>query len=192
MNTDPKLRTPLLLTLAAAGTIVLASCSSTSPSAPGGTAPSGPAASTSASPEATAGGSASDDGVEGALAAIALAESETGAVAYELDDQDDDASWEVELADGTTQVTVHVSGDGAAVLETERDDEVDGDDRAALDAAGISLADAIEAAVAAAAGAPLAAATLEDDADGQAWEVKFDDELEVYVSVADGSILRVD
>ncbi|MDR7233254.1 PepSY domain-containing protein [Agrococcus sp. BE272] len=193
MITDSKLRTPFLLTLAAAATIALASCGSATPSAPSGTAPTGdalPSASASGSPEATPGGAAAS--MEGALAAIALAERETGAVAYELDDEDDDGSWEVELAEGTTQVSVHVSGDGATVLSTERDDEVDGDDRAALDAAGISLADAIEAAAAEAGGAPLDETTFEDDGDGQAWQVKFDDELEVYVAVADGSILRVD
>ncbi|MGM1028260.1 MAG: PepSY domain-containing protein [Actinomycetota bacterium] len=211
MSTIAPLRSTLLTALALSGALALASCSTTpqidaastappqsepaeSPtSSPSGDPTSSSSESPTSSPTATTqGGDATAAGIEGAVAAIGLAESETGATAYEIDDGDDD-SWEIELADGTEQVTVHVSADGATVLSTERDDDVDDDDRAALDAAGITLVEAIEAAAAEAGdAAALDDATLEDDSDGPAWEVSFDDDVEVHVSVTDGSVLRVD
>ncbi|GAA1421417.1 PepSY domain-containing protein [Agrococcus citreus] len=204
MSTTAPARTTLLTALALSGALALASCSSTpqiddpseTATAPTATAEtsesSSPSETASASPDATQGGDAAGPGIEGAIAAIELAESETGATAFEIDDEDDDASWEVDLADGTEQITVLVSGDGASVVSTEREGDVDDDDRAALDAAGISLVEAIEAAAAEAGDAAFDDASLEDDSDGPAWEVSFRDEIEVHVSVADGSILRVD
>lgn len=202
MSTTNPARASLLTALALSGALALASCSSSpqiddeaSTAPPQGGASETPTASPSESPTsapaATQSGPAAA-GIEGAIAAVELAESETGATAYAIDDEDDDDSWEIELAEGTAQVTVLVSADGATVLSTERDDDVDDDDRAALDAASITLVEAIEAAVAEAGDAAFDDASLEDDSEGPAWEVSFDGGVDVHVSVTDGSIQRVD
>jgi uncharacterized membrane protein YkoI len=202
MAIGAELRTPFLIVVAVASTAALAACGGIvdQPSnEPGRSA--GPVA-TSAPPHATAsdGGASAEprgggvEGVASAIAAIELAESETGATAYEIEGQDDDRSWEVELADGTEQLTVLVSGDGASVLSTAGERDVEEGDRAALDAASITLVEAIEAAVAEiGGGASFDDVSLEgDDSDGEAWQVSFEDETDVFVSVSDGAILRVD
>lgn len=195
-------RTALLAALGLSAALVLASCASTPPAeetapAPEATADQAPAESTDAAPEESAPAEPQGDGawLESVAAAIELAESEAGGVAYEIDDEDDDRAWEVHVAVGGDQWEVHVSADGSSVLSSERDDDVDSDDRAALDTAGISLLEAIEAAAdEVGEGAVFDDASLEDDDDHGtfAWEVSFDDDLEVYVDVTDGSILHVD
>lgn len=64
-----------------------------------------------------------------------------------------------------------------------------------IHAAGVMLLEAIETAAAEAGeGATFDGASLEDDDDhgAFAWEVSFDDDVEVHVDVTDGSILHVD
>lgn len=130
-----------------------------------------------------------------ALSAIETAEAETGGTAYEIDDQDEDGTWEVEVRVDDRSVEVTVSEDGTAVVSTE-DDDLDEDDRAALDAATITLADAIQMGVAEVGGV-LDDAELEDEDDGlpHHWEVSVDTEdgrsVEVLVSI-DGEILGTD
>ncbi|WP_256839662.1 PepSY domain-containing protein [Ornithinimicrobium faecis] len=127
-----------------------------------------------------------------ALVAIGTAEAEAGGTAYEIDDQDDDGTWEVDVRVDDRSVEVTVSEDGTQVVETE-DDDLDDEDRAALDASTITLAEAIELAVAEVGGV-LDDAELEGEDDGQPhhWEVSVDtdeqDDIEVLVGV-DGEIL---
>lgn len=203
MATDTKLRAPVLIALAAAGTLALASCS-------GGAGNQQPPRSpqpvaTSAAPDASESGSgssaepsASERGVEGiepAIAAIERAEQETGGVAFEIDNEDQDRAWEIDIADGTRHITVIVSGDGEMIVSTSDDaEEVDAADRAALDAATTTLAQALEAAAdEIGEGNAFDGASLEDDeGDSQAWKVTFEDATEVFVSITDGSILRGD
>jgi uncharacterized membrane protein YkoI len=129
-----------------------------------------------------------------ALLAIDTAETETGGIAYEIDDQDDDGTWEVDVRVQDRSVEVTVSADGLNALGTE-DDDLDGDDRAGLDAAGISLADAIEIAIAEVDG-QLDDAELSEDDGRHYWEVSMDtvdrDDVEVKVDVTDGTVIEVD
>ncbi|ERG64085.1 MULTISPECIES: PepSY domain-containing protein [Agrococcus] len=202
MAIDTKLRAPLLIAVAATGTLALASCSGEAGNQQPQRSPE-PVA-TSAVPDASESGSGSSaepsesgrgiEGIESAIAAIERAEEETGGVAYEIDNEDQDRAWEIDIADGTRQITVIVSGDGSSIVSTSDDaEEVDADDRAALDAAGITLVEALEAAAdEIGEGSAFDDASLEDEGDAQAWQVSFEDGGEVFVSIADGSILRVD
>jgi hypothetical protein len=208
MALDSKLRAPLFIAVAAAGTLALASCS-------GGAGNQQPQRSaepvaSSAAPDASesTGGSGMDgsstepsasgrgvEGIESAIAAIERAEQETGGVAFEIGNEDQDRVWEVDIADGTERITVIVSGDGSSIVSTsDGGEEVGADDRTALDAASTTLAEALEAAADELdEGNAFDEASLEDDGEGSlAWQVSFEDSTEVYVSIADGSILRVD
>lgn len=128
----------------------------------------------------------------GALAAIALAEKETGGTAFGIDEAD--GGWEVEVALDARKVEVTTDLDGTEVREVERDGRLEGEDRAGLRAATVTLAEGLEVAVAEVPGV-LDAADLDDEGDGFAWEVTVGDgssEREVYVDVDGGGMLRVD
>lgn len=143
--------------------------------------------------DATASAGTSEDTNTAALAAIATAETETGGVAYEIDDQDDDGTWEVDVRVGETSVEVTVSADGTSVLGTE-DDDLDDEDRAGLDAAELTLTEAIELALADTPGV-LDDAELDGDDNQHAWEITLDvaqdDDLDLLVSVT-GEIIHVE
>lgn len=130
-----------------------------------------------------------------ALTAIGTAEAEAGGTAYEIDDQDEDGTWEVEVRVEDRSIEVTVSADGTQVVGTEEDD-LDDEDRAALDAATITLSDAIELAVNEVGGV-LDDAELEGEDDGEPhhWEVTVDtddqDDIEVRISV-DGEVIGTD
>lgn len=144
---------------------------------------------------AAPGGDAADDLTAIAILAIDTAEAEAGGTAYEIDDQDEDGTWEVDVQVEDRSVEVTVSADGTQVVETE-DDDLDDEDRAALDAATITLTEAIELAVNEVGGV-LDDAELEgeDDGDPHHWEVSVDtdenDDIEVHISVT-GEVLGTD
>ncbi|MEJ5915689.1 PepSY domain-containing protein [Pseudokineococcus sp. 1T1Z-3] len=131
---------------------------------------------------------------EALLAAIGLAEQDAGGTAFEVDDGDDDGSWEVHVAVGAEEVEVEVSADGSAVLSRQREGDLDDDDAAALDLAGVGLAEAVGLAAAGREGtADVDDAGFADEGGGTyAWEVTFTDDVEVYLDVTDGSVLRVE
>jgi len=128
----------------------------------------------------------------GVLSAIPLAENEAGGTAFEVDDGDG-GTWEVSVAVGADRFEVEVDADGTSVLRSERAGSVDDDDAAGLATAQVGLAEGIRIAIAEYAGtAPLDDASIDEDAGAFAWEVGFGDDIDIHVSVADGSILRVD
>lgn len=169
------------------------------PSAPASSAPasSAPASApaSSAPAEDPAQPPASDDRNAAALRAIATAEQSEGGTAYAIDDEDDDRSWEVDVMVGDRSVEVEVSWDGNSVISRDDDDDDDDDERRALERAQVSLSEAIQAALAEVPG-ELDDAELDDDDDRDHWEVTIDeasdDDVEVYVSIEDGSIIKVD
>lgn len=123
-----------------------------------------------------------DDGgpIEDAKAAIAAAEGEVDGTAYEVDfeeaddddDDDDDEQephWSVGVISGDREWEVRVSADGADVLGTEEDD-ADSDDVSELDAATVTLEEAIDAAAEDTSG-DLDDASLDDDNGTLYWEV---------------------
>lgn len=151
-----------------------------------------------ATEEDTDAGSGDDAATQGdltaqALQAIEAAEEEAGGTAYEIDDQDGDRTWEVDVAVGDRSVEVTLDADGT-VIKTE-DDDLDGDDRAGLDAATITLSDAIKLAIGEVGGV-LDDAELDEDDGTYYWEVSVDgtdqgDDVEVKVSVT-GEIIEID
>lgn len=148
------------------------------------------------------GGTASSDAsgtadlTAAALQAVATAEAETGGTAYAVDDQDDDGGWEVDVATADRSVEVTVSPDGLTVVGTE-DDDLDDDDRAMVEAADITLQEAVEAAVAEAGGV-LDDAELDEEDGSPVWEVTLDrtdggdDDVDVRVDAVTGDVSRDD
>lgn len=150
-------------------------------------------ASDDAADSSAPGGEASDDVTASVLAAIATAEAETGGTAYETDDQDEDGTWEIDVRVDDRSIEVTVSADGSEVIRTE-EENLDAEDRDALDAATITITDAIQIALDEV-GGTLDDAELETDHGEQYWEVTIDvDEtrsVEVLVSVT-GEVLGTD
>lgn len=126
----------------------------------------------------------------GLLAAIDLAEAELDAIAFEIDDEDD-GNWEITVAAGDEEIEVLTSGDGTEVLSTENEGSLGSDDRAGLDAASVSISEAIETADGEHSGS-IDDVELDDDDGTFAWEVTFTDDVEVYVDVASGQVLKVE
>lgn len=160
----------------------------------GNETPAGEATPESHAPEEGPGESASIPAeYAGVLAAIPLAEASAGGVAFEVDDGDG-GIWEVHVAVGDDEIEVDVDGTGTEVLSSEREGSLDRDDRAGLDAAQITLVEAIELAIGHYGGtAPLDDVDLSEEGGGVfAWEVAFTDDVEIYVDVTDGRIIRVD
>ncbi|WP_298747518.1 PepSY domain-containing protein [uncultured Serinicoccus sp.] len=135
-----------------------------------------------------------DDGVTAAaLAAVEAAQRETGGTAYEIDG-DDDGTWEVDLRVDDRSVTVEVDA-GGAVTRVEEDD-LDAEDLAAMDAAQVSLEEAVTTALDEVGGV-LDDAALEEERD-LAYEVSVDlgpdpgDDVDVWVDAVTGEVLRTD
>lgn len=198
-------QTTRLVTLAAVSVLALGVVGCAQTEQPAAPSPA-PAVTTSQAPDPTtaapsepattpAPASNVDEHNAAALRAIATAERSENGRAYEIDDEDDDNTWEVDVMVGDRSIEVNVSGDGNTVISRDDDDDADDDDRARLDRAQISLTQAIEAALAEVPGA-LDDAELDDEDDRDVWEVSIDvsgdDDVEVYVSTQDASILKVD
>lgn len=136
----------------------------------------------------------SDGGLSAVTSAIEAAEAETGGTTYEVDDQDRDGSWEIDLAKDGTSIEVKVSADGK-VTDRETDD-LDDDDRTALDSAKVTITEAIEQALAEADGA-FDDAELEEENGTYYWKVSVDtdtdsdaddDDRDVLVDVTNGTV----
>ena len=106
-------------------------------------------------------------------------------------DDDDNGEWDVDVFDGSVIHEVRVTGDTVAVTET---DDVDDDDLAEINAATVTIQEAIATAVAATPGT-VRDVELDDDDDSTSvrWEVDIDTgsgEVEVHVDAATGEILN--
>ncbi|WP_066911502.1 PepSY domain-containing protein [Millisia brevis] len=145
---------------------------------------------TSTATTSTATASAASD----PIAAIATAEAEVGGVAYEIDDADNDSSWEVGVRTGDTAREVLIGPDGAVVRV--EDESLDDDDRRALDAARIGLAEAITTALNETGGV-LDDAEFEEENGAFHIEVSVDrvdgrDDVDVHIDPVSGAIIRID
>ncbi len=121
---------------------------------------------------------------------VATAEDEAGGTAYEIDDQDRDGTWEVDVAkDDGTSVEVDVASDGSKVVRSDSEEQMDSEDRQALDAAKITVLDALEAGMKEADGT-FDDVELESEGGKHFWEVSLDgpsgDDIEVRVDVVTG------
>lgn len=132
-----------------------------------------------------------------ALAAVQVALDHVGgdAIAYGLDDQDDDGAWEVDVADGARSVEVRVAADGREVLGVEEDDDLDEAERTALAGASITLAEAVEAALDEV-GGTVEGVELEDENGTWTWDVELEasdrGDVEVRIDLGSGSVLGID
>lgn len=160
-------------------------------------------------PAETTDPAATDDGTQGTPAApapggdqmaalgeiqraIQLAETESGGVAYKIDDEDNDDAWEVDvlLPDGTG-MEVKVDRAGQNVLETENDDDAD-----VTELPSTTLMDAISAAVAHIPGV-LDDAELDDEDGRVVWKVELDqtadgDDVELHLDAATMEVVKTD
>jgi hypothetical protein len=124
---------------------------------------------------------------ETVVSVVVRAESDAGGRALELD-REDDGAWEVHVLTSGSVHEVRVSPDGARVLSREDGDAADADDRAALDTAATTMADAVRIAVAARGGASVDEVDLDRAGGAEVWRVAFADGSETAVSLADGSV----
>ncbi|MBT9606724.1 hypothetical protein [Microbacterium sp.] len=144
---------------------------------------------TACAPASTGAGARDEVVYQAAIAAVVQAESDAGGRAFEL--EIDSGTAQVHVAVGDRDIEVDVDLAGPTVTERRDDGSLDGEDRAALDAAGTTLADGIRiaAAVRSASGG-VTEAGVDRDADAPAWTVEFADGAEVSVAVSDGSVVR--
>lgn len=130
-----------------------------------------------------------DDVTAAALTAIQTAESETGGIAYAIDDEDDDSRWEVEVSLDGLEVEVTLSADGTTVESTADDDDLDADERQALQDMQVTLIEGIELAYAEFGGV-LDDAELDEEDGRWTWEIDLgganDD---IHVDIMTGEIV---
>jgi len=189
-----------LASLTAATALALAACGSDDAGSAGSasdtssTATSQTSESSEGSPDDSASeGSASSAGdvdIKDLEKVVATAEDEAGGTAYEIDDQDRDGTWEVDVArDDGTSVEVDVAADGSKVVRSDSEEQMDSEDRRALDAAKITVLEALEAGMKEADGT-FDDVELETEGGEHFWEVSLDGpsgkDIEVRVDVQTG------
>lgn len=165
----------------------------TTPGEPTEAAPDSPAPTEGSQDDGDGDTQATSTAEPAVLTAVALAEAEAGGTAFEVDDRDG-GTWEVDVAVGDDVIEVRISDDGTEVLGSSPDGTLDSDERAALDVATVTIADAIRIALAEVDG-EVEDVDLDSVRGAHAWEVTIDhgsDDTEVYVSVTTGEILRID
>lgn len=184
------MRIPIsMIAVGAAAALALTGCSA-KPAAPSQS--SSPIVITSNTASAEAGHKDTSSNLDAVLAAIATAEKAVGGRAIDIDDQDDDGDWEVEVLKGNVVYEVKVSGDGKTVKATERDD-VDSDDLRRAAKVKVSMADAIKKALAEVPG-KIDEVDLDDKNGKILWEVSIDavdgTDRDIYVDVETGAIVK--
>lgn len=135
-------------------------------------------------------GAASSAGVgyETVISAVVLAESEAVGRAFELEIEAGTAQVHVAAAGRDVEVAVDLGG--PTVTGRRDDGDLDADDRATMDAAPTTLADAVRVAAAAHDGDGSVDEVSLENGEDAAWKVAFTDDADVAVSVADGTLLR--
>lgn len=129
-----------------------------------------------------------DDDGRTVVTVVNTAEASAGGRAFQLERDDD--TWEVHVAVGDREIEVRVASDGTTVRSSNDDDAIDADERAALDAAVTTLADAVRIATTEHSGGERLAEVQLDERDGTwAWEVELSGGTTVRVSAADGAVL---
>ncbi|MDF2044640.1 MULTISPECIES: hypothetical protein [Microbacterium] len=125
---------------------------------------------------------------ETVVAAVVRAESDSGGRAVDLE-REDDGSWEVRVAMSGRAEDLRISADGGQVLSRGEADTLDAEDRAALERAGTTMADAVRTAVAAHGDGSVEEVGIERAEGGSVWRVSFDTGADVTISLADGSVV---
>lgn len=183
----------VLITLTAAGVLGATACAADrEPTAPEGTSQ----ANESASPAPSSDGQPSpseDGGLSTVLAAIDAAVAETGGTAYEIEENDDDGIWEIDVAKGVRSVEVEVKPNRDVTERGETD--LHAEAREGLNHAKIDLGPAVETAMSEVDGTFAEADLVEIDGQHY-WKVtvdpaaagEADDDREVLVEVTDGTV----
>lgn len=145
---------------------------------------------------ATSGDAGGTDVTASGVAAILAAQEEVDGVAFEIDDQDEDGTWEVDVRVGDRSVEVTVDAQGT-VVRTDDEDDLDAEDREALDSAAVPLEEAISIALEEV-GGQLDDAELDEEDGTYVWKVSVDgtddgrDDVEVSVDIVSGEVVKVD
>lgn len=180
-------------------TVTESASSSTSDSA-SSSANSSASSAASSAPTASATSASSAQGAlstfatqDNSLKAVATAlKHVSGGVAIELDRDDDDSKYEIDVILGNVKHELDISADGTKVLKQEKDD-ADADDKREASAAKITMQKAISLAQDESSGT-VDDVDLSDDDQDLAWQIDFDDDRghdsdEVHVDAATGKIL---
>ncbi|MEE6272749.1 PepSY domain-containing protein [Georgenia wangjunii] len=148
-------------------------------------------------PSLSPGSSASPDAFaadDAGLTALSTAETAVeNARAFELDRSDDDGGrWEVQIAADGVEHEVRVSLDGTTLIDHEREDELDDEDRTRLDAASVAAAEAGFNALSEVSGA-ITEITLDEERGTVVWEVEVRTsdgaDIDVLIDAATGEVL---
>lgn len=129
-----------------------------------------------------------------ALAALDMAEAETGGIAYELSDENDNTVWEIDIDVNGDDVKVRVNWAGTEIMSSEPDGSIDVDTREKLESISVTIQDAIVVAAEHADGR-VSEADLDREDGVMRWEVTFENDsndTEVYIDATSGEVLRVD
>ncbi|WP_277212017.1 PepSY domain-containing protein [Isoptericola croceus] len=136
-----------------------------------------------------------DERTDRALQTIAAMEATLGAGVFKIDGNGDGTEWKLELARGNQRLKVKVETDDTGLNHRGIDtDDLDDEDRDALDSTQISLSEAIARVVDSTNGV-LDKAELEEDDGAAFWEITVhmgDDDEDYRVDLATGAITRDD
>lgn len=175
-------RVPGFALLSIIGLLTFSACTP----APGDT--TAPAEAGAGSDATSTGTTSLDDDGRTAVTAINTAEASAGGRAFELERED--GTWQIRVAVGDREVEVRVASDGTTVRSSNDDDGIDADERAALDAAVTTLADAVRIATTQNPGGERLDEVQIDEEDGTwTWQVELADGSTLRISAADGSVL---
>lgn len=200
-------RTALVTLAASAALIGLVGCAGTNDNAPqaseAATAPSTTqtTAEQSPAPALTASPSESDDTSAGGVDATEYAAAITaaqeligdGAFAYDLDREDDDADddevFNIDVVAGTTVHEVDILADGTARLDETETNELDSEDQAEIDAARLTMIEAIQAALRHASGT-IESVELETEDGTVVWKIEFEDDTsdDLLIDAVSGAV----
>lgn len=129
-----------------------------------------------------------------AVAAIGLAESSTSGVAISID-AEGTRGWDIDVATNGEVSEVRVNLEGTTITSTRADGRLDVDDRLRLEAATVTLAEAITTASGEVVGTLTEAELDRFLATTVVWTVTFEDgtnDIEVSVDVATGKVVNVE
>ena len=135
-----------------------------------------------------------DDVTRAALAGIDLAEADSGGQAFQIDDEDDQSAWEIDINVQGEELDVLVNWGGTEIVSSMADGSVDSDTLERLGASTLTIQEAIRIAGAEASGS-LEEAELDREDGVTVWEVTFGDgssDTDVRVDAATGEVLAVD
>lgn len=119
-----------------------------------------------------------------------LAEYSDGVITEFEDNTDEDGYVEVFVYDGTTEWEHEVDSETFEIIDTE-DDGIDADDEEEAQAVEIDISEALQTAETESGGAP-EDGELDTEDGTVVWEFEMDNDVEVYVDVATGEVVRVD